>query len=265
MSRKRNGRPGDIYRAEDGEMVRLNDYGEEELFVPHPHEVSPEYKPDALDVPIRADGTVAPFYPLDEKQLEKLDQDTPRGRRTRHDGWTKTRQRDFIERLAASASVSDAARYVGMSRQSARDLYNRSAPFRAAWDEALRAAVSVLAETAFDRAVNGTQEQVWYKGQMVGFREKYNDRLLMFLLRVRDPMNFAPLDDLAGWQRQRALEPPAGTDPALARLAEAPPAAALPHPYDRLSPEPPAAGGEQGPPKPPKPPRPAKRANKPHT
>ncbi len=260
MSRKRTPEPGEVFRSpEDAVFVRNNQHGEEEPFQPHPHAPFPEFEPDRPDHPRRADDTIAPFYDLDQNELERLGQDTPRGRRIRHDGWTREKQRDFIERLAASASVSDAARYVGMSRQSARDLYNRSAPFRAAWNEALRASISVLAETAFDRAVNGVQEQVWYKGQMIGFREKYNDRLLMFLLRVRDPMNFAPLDDLAGWQRHRALEPPpGGTDAALARLEDGPATPVpLAHPADRLAPD--GADGDA----------PRRRAgegpNKPHT
>jgi hypothetical protein len=133
-----------------------------------------------------------------------------------------------------------------MSRQSARDLYNRSAPFRAAWDEAAKLCVGVLGETAFERAVNGVQEQVWYKGQMVGYREKHDNRLLMFLLRVRDPLNYAPLDDLQGWQRHRAIEGGnQGLGPTLDRLAAAekawseaetePPR--LPAPADLLDPQ----------------------------
>src|SRR5690606_21298597 len=112
--------------------------------------------------PIRADGSVSPFYALDQDDLERLGQDTPRrdARRTRRDGWTLERQKLFIETLAATASVSESCRYVGLSRQSAHKLYQRSPQFRAAWDEALKAAVGVLAATAFDRAVNGTQEQV---------------------------------------------------------------------------------------------------------
>jgi hypothetical protein len=64
----------------------------------------------------------------------------------------------------------------------------------------------------------------------------------MYLLRVRDPLNYAPLSELQAWQRFRALEAPAGTDPALrhldaaeqARLAGAAPPPDLPHPADRL-------------------------------
>lgn len=252
MSRKRKPRhaPGDVWYSEEfGGYVRMTEDGGEEEVVTPPYDPDFEGAPDSLDhIPRRADGSIAPFHSLDHDQLESLGQETARTpvpHRIRHDGWTLTRQTQFIERLAATASVTDAARYVGMSRQSARDLYNRSPQFRAAWDEALRAAVSVLAETAFDRAVNGVQEQVWYQGRMVGFREKYNDRLLMFLLRVRDPLNYAPLDDLTGWQRHRSLEDRgAGIAPVLDRLeaaerawaaAQAEPPA-LPAPADRLVP-----------------------------
>jgi hypothetical protein len=246
MSRNRNRKPapGDIFHSQEtGGLVRIGKRGEQVPFVPHPHEAFPKFEPDQPDRPRRADGTVAPFYPLTQDQLEQAGQETSRTHRTRHDGWTIERQKNFIERLAATASVTDAARYVGMSRQSARDLYNRSPQFRAAWDEAVKASVGVLAETAFDRAVNGVQEQVWYKGRMVGFREKHDNRLLMFLLRVRDPLNYAPLDDLQGWQRHRALEDrSAGLAPTLDRLEAAeqawaqsetePPA--LPAPSERL-------------------------------
>lgn len=226
MSSKRRRKPGDVFPDAHGDLIRVTESGGEEPFTPRPHELFPEFAPDVLAPPRRADGSIAPFYALDDAELERLGQDTPSGRRVRHDGWTAERQKLFIERLAASASVSDAARYVGMSRQSARDLYHRSPPFRDAWDAALRLSVSVLVETAFDRAVNGVQEQVFHRGKLVGFREKYNDRLLMFLLRVRDPLNFAPLSDLQGWLRHRAVEDKGGLAPALDRLQAA--EAALP-------------------------------------
>ena len=252
--RKPQYEPGDIYFSDEiGGLVRMNEYGEEEPWAPPPYDPEadshrePEPDRPPPDIPRRADGTVAPFYTLSEDQLEALGQETARSRRRiRHDGWTLERQIAFIQRFAATASVTDSARYVGMTRQSARDLYGRSAPFRAAWDEAAKLCVGVLGETALDRAVNGVQEQVWYKGKMVGFREKHDNRLLMFLLRVRDPLNYAPLDDLQGWQRHRAIEGGSeGLGPTLDRLAAAekawseaktePPR--LPAPADLLDPQ----------------------------
>ena len=231
MSRKRKTptEPGAVFRCpETGELVEIDEHGEEVPFVPTPWDPDFKGEPDALDdIPRRADGSVSPLYELGQDDLERLDQpnmthDTARARRTRHDGWTLERQKHFIETLAATASVSDACRYVGLSRQSANKLYNRSPQFRAAWDEALKASVNVLATTAFDRAVNGTQEQVWHEGRMIGFKEKHHDQLLIYLLRVRDPLNFAPLDDLAGWQRHRAIDQrPGGIAPTLDRLEAA--------------------------------------------
>jgi hypothetical protein len=232
MSRKRKPKhaPGDIYFSKEmGCRVQINQHGDEEPWQPAPLDPFPDPpEPDPVDdIPRRADGSISPFYELSQDELERLRQpnmkhDTARARRTRHDGWTLERQKNFIETLAATASVVNACRYVGMSRQSADKLYNRSPQFRAAWHEATKASVHVLVDTAFDRAVNGTQEQVWHDGRMVGFKEKHHDRLLMYLLRVRDPLNFAPLSDLAGWQRHRGIEQqPDGIGPTLDRLEEA--------------------------------------------
>jgi hypothetical protein len=218
--------PGSVYYSEEmGCRVRIDEYGEETPWEPGSYDMFREpAAPQLPAVPRRADGSISPFYDLTQDELERLRQPNMHhdARRARHDGWTIERQKEFIETLAATASVSDACRYVGLSRQSAHKLYQRSPQFRAAWDDALKASVNVLAATAFDRAVNGTQEQVWHEGRMVGFKEKHHDRLLLYLLRVRDPLNYAPLDDLAGWQRHRALEQrPAGIAPVIDRLEDA--------------------------------------------
>jgi len=182
----------------------------------------PDHGPMEL-VPRQEDGRIAAYYYCSKQELADFGCDQPPPRRSRHDGWTIARQKEFLELLAATASVSDAARGVGMSRTSAYRLYNRAdaGAFRTAWDQALAAARNVLATTAYDRAVNGVEEIVYHQGQRVGVRWKYNDRLLMFLLRVRDPLNFAPLDDLQGWLRHRDVEPHRAIEPALDRLAKA--------------------------------------------
>ena len=55
----------------------------------------------------------------------------------RHDEWTPAKMVAFLRELAASQSVSQAARAVGMGRQSAYKLKRRLPPFAAAWDEAV--------------------------------------------------------------------------------------------------------------------------------
>ena len=113
----------------------------------------------------------------------------------RHDGFTPERQAAFLDALAGSGSVSAAAQAVGLSRTAIYNLRNREdeagAAFRAAWDARLKQAVAVLAETAFDRAINGVEEPVFHKGEQIGTRIRHNDRLLMFLLKSLDPENYA--------------------------------------------------------------------------
>ena len=61
-------------------------------------------------------------------------------RAIRHDGWTLTRRREFIEALAAGLSISRACARVGMSRESAYKLRRRDAGFAREWDAALQTA-----------------------------------------------------------------------------------------------------------------------------
>ncbi|WP_114228790.1 MULTISPECIES: hypothetical protein [Sphingomonas] len=143
----------------------------------------------------------------------------------REDGWTLARRTLFLERLADTCSVLEAAASVGLSRQSARKLYRRAPAFRAAWDAALAQSVAVLAETAFHRARFGTETEVYWNGHVVGHRTVHHDRLLMYLLRVRDPFNYAPIDEVDRWQRQRGL---AATARPLDLASASPPALAQP-------------------------------------
>lgn len=111
----------------------------------------------------------------------------------RHDGWTPERQRGFIEALADTGSVEAACRAVDMSSVGA--YYLRRQPgaesFRAAWDAALAHGVQRIEDVAMDRALNGVPEPVYSYGKLIGTRMKYNDRLLMFMLRNRAPERFA--------------------------------------------------------------------------
>jgi hypothetical protein len=170
------------------------------------------------DIPVEESARVSAYYYCSKEELDAFGIDGPPPRRTRVDGWTESCQRNFVKTLAATGTWSGAAAVVGRSRQSAAKLYNRSPAFRAACDEALRAVKFVLHATALERAVEGVREPVFYKGERVGERTRYNDRLLMFLLKARDPLNFAPLSELEGWLRHRPPTPDGGLDDALDRL-----------------------------------------------
>jgi hypothetical protein len=141
----------------------------------------------------------------------------PVPRRPRADGWTPEVQRAFIETLADTGMVSAACEAVDMSTRSAYRL--RRAPgaesFARAWDAALDAAADALADIAFSRAIEGVEEPVFDRdGCRIGAKTRYNDRLMMFLLRSYRPARFGPAPDSA---RQPGEAPP----PLAVPLAEA--------------------------------------------
>lgn len=55
---------------------------------------------------------------------------------------------------------------------------------------ALDYAVHRLGEAVLERAIEGTATPIFYKGELVGERRRYDDRLAMFVLRMRDPERF---------------------------------------------------------------------------
>src|SRR6266700_4867558 len=103
----------------------------------------------------------------------------------RHDGWTPERQKAFIEALADTGSVSRAAAMVNMSSEGAYYLRRQKGAeeFRRAWDAALDYGVARMKDIAFERAIEGYLVPCFVGGRLLGWRRKYNDRLLMFCLR----------------------------------------------------------------------------------
>lgn len=120
--------------------------------------------------------------------------------RPRNDGWMPKKQADFIEALASCACVDEACKRVGMSRSSAYDLRGRrdAASFRSAWEAALDHAVHRLSDAAFSRALNGVSRPVFYKGEQIGERLYFDERLAMFLLRYHNPHRYGRWRDQTG-------------------------------------------------------------------
>jgi len=119
----------------------------------------------------------------------------------RLDGWTPVRQAMFIQCLAESACVVEACRGVKMSKQSAYALRARpeAISFRTAWDAALDYATRRLADAVLSRAVNGVAVPVFYRGEQVGERRTYDERLAMFLLQRRDPLRYGDWRNRQVW------------------------------------------------------------------
>jgi hypothetical protein len=154
--------------------------------------------------------------------------------RVRADGWSPERQQAFIEALADSGCVTRAAGMVGMAPEGAYALrrHRGGKSFAEAWDRAQDVGVQRLRDIAFERAIEGVPVPVYYKGEQVGERRWYNDRLLMFILRHHDPDRYgsgspagrlspATVNKLrAEWERERAIEAAGRTEEDRERLAD---------------------------------------------
>jgi hypothetical protein len=107
----------------------------------------------------------------------------------RHDGWTPERQRDFLEHLAISGLVRDAAKAAGMSHEAAYKLRNRAsgAAFKLGWDAALHLSRISLADALMERAIAG-QEEILSRDPDGGRRTRYrfDNRLALALLARLD-------------------------------------------------------------------------------
>lgn len=81
-----------------------------------------------------------------------------------------------------------------------------SESFRKAWEAALDFGVQRLEDIALERAMEGVLEPVFGRDGQIGERRRYNDRLLMFLLRNRLAERYGPRkEDLWTPEREAAL------------------------------------------------------------
>ena len=167
---------------------------------------------------------------LDGRDLDPADFDwVPVKRKPRADGWTIDRQQRFIEMLADTGSVTQAALEVGLSASSAYRLRRlpEASGFATAWDIAVQTASRRLIDIAMDRVIHGSEEPVFDRdGNRVGRRIKYNDTLLMFMLRALQPERFRHAHRAD--RRPGEALPPAAPPVAEALAALAPPAPADP-------------------------------------
>jgi hypothetical protein len=150
------------------------------------------------DDPVDFDDTSFDPHPRDhdprKAPVEKTESMIAVELRRRHDGWTAERQRIFLNTLANTGSVADAAEMADITPRSAYRLRNhpKGEQFARAWDAALICASKRLFAVAMERAVTGTPRTVWREGRIIAQTAVPSDRMLMFLLRSLDPGLFDP-------------------------------------------------------------------------
>jgi hypothetical protein len=130
----------------------------------------------------------------------------------RHDGWTAARKAQFLEALAHDGNVRAACARVRLSREAAYRLRRRDPLFARAWAAAQVQARDTVGDVLGTRAIEGIEEEVWHRGEVVGTRRRYDTRLLL--------AHMARLDKLA--EDDRAVEDAARFDELLACVAGEP-------------------------------------------
>jgi hypothetical protein len=114
---------------------------------------------------------------------------TPHPMPPRAGGWSAERQIAFIDCLRRIGVVAAAARSVGMTAGAAYQLRKRAGPdsgFVRAWNCALDQAQSEAIDEARSRSFGPTREPVFRCGRQVGWRERYDNKLLYAALRALD-------------------------------------------------------------------------------
>jgi hypothetical protein len=120
----------------------------------------------------------------------------------RHDGFTPKRRRKFLEVLSKTGCVRDACRKTGMSDTAAYKLRNRDPEFAALWATALSKVGSDLELLAWQRAVDGIEEEVFAYGKPIGTRRKRDSNLFRMILLASNPAKYGG----QGFGSRKALE-----------------------------------------------------------
>ena len=108
-----------------------------------------------------------------------------------HTARTPKKARAFLEGLRSTGgNISKACQLAVIGRQTVYEWRSADAEFAQRWDETLESAIESLEEEARRRAFEGTDEPVFYQGEVCGAVRKYSDTLLIFLLKAHKPERY---------------------------------------------------------------------------
>lgn len=107
---------------------------------------------------------------------------------TSADLFPRARQVAFLRALAESGAVRPASAAIGISYRTVYRERRANPAFRRAWDSALLAARALHEDVLACRAIDGVEEVVWFHGQEVGRRVRYDTRLLLAHLARLDKL-----------------------------------------------------------------------------
>lgn len=115
----------------------------------------------------------------DDRDALPSGQPAPRYQAPRHDGFTPERRVRFLSVLATQGSVRLACVATGVSPQAAYVRKRRDPAFAQGWEGALVLARDHAEQVLADRAIHGVTETIFYRGEAVGQRTRFDARLLL--------------------------------------------------------------------------------------
>jgi AcrR family transcriptional regulator len=134
-----------------------------------------------------------------EGDLPPEEERGPDGRRIRHDAFTERRKHEFLRALVKAGTIEDAARAVGVNP---RTIYRHQENDPLFFDHtrvALRMAATPIELTAWQRAVEGVEQEFACGGQ-IHVRRRYDAGLLRLLLQGSNPKKYGARP---GFKRKR--------------------------------------------------------------
>jgi hypothetical protein len=93
----------------------------------------------------------------------------------------------FLDALSSAWSVTAAAEQAGRSRQRFYELREQNETFAQEWADAWERGSDLIRDEIRRRAVDGVEEPVFQKGELVGHKRVRSDRLLELEAKRRDP------------------------------------------------------------------------------
>lgn len=96
----------------------------------------------------------------------------------------------FLKSLAKLGNVTRACQAAKIGRAAAYAMYEKTASFAKAWDEALEEATDLLEDEARRRAERGVRQPIYQGGLLVGYKQVYSDTLLTLLLKANRPNKY---------------------------------------------------------------------------
>ena len=96
----------------------------------------------------------------------------------------------FLDELSQHGVIKYACQKAGLSKKKKKNNYQSDEEFRRLVEDAFVLGAINIEDEAKIRAVEGVEEEVYFKGEMVGTVRKFSDFLLTFLLKGNFPYKY---------------------------------------------------------------------------